>query len=314
MAKENLFASLPENLPGSKEEENQVNIPDELKGKSPEEIYQRLSEENQRLLSEQEKALKAQYFDESNKQTQGGQQGGQQNQQRYPQYNPQQHYVPAQSGGEEDQPDPYTEPEKFMDMQLNKRLNPLVNQTVQSFRGVARQNFRQQVGNEEYEKYKDEIESLMDSFSPQVQMNPEAYETAYHIVQANHLDEITSSRAEQLASEKLQKTLLNLGIDQEQLKQALGGEDQSGQQTQQTQQLQQSQNYQPQSSLFQRNIGVPVTESSKQGSVPFNGQNKGGKSKLTEDQKRMAKEFDMTEEEYAEWADLNTDIISTLGR
>ena len=313
MAKDNLFASLPDDLPGSNEQENSADIPEELKGKSPEEIYKRLSEENQKMLEEQEKNLKAQYFDQS-QQGQGQQNTQQGTQQGYqPPYSP----TPPTSGqytynnDDTESPDPYTDPEGFMDLQLNKRLSPLVQNTVQSFRGIAKQNFQSQIGQEEWSKYGQEIESLIDSFSPQVQMNPEVYQTAYRIVQANHLDEITQSKAEQMASEKLQKTLANLGISSEQLKEAMGGEPSNSPQPQ-AQQPQQSQPQQS-SSLFQRNIGVPVTESSRQSTTPYN-QNQGGKPKLTDDQKRLAKEFDMTEEEYAEWAQLNTDIISSLGR
>lgn len=310
--KDSLFASLPDNLP--KEEEKQTKLPEELQGKSPEEMYDMLAQENERMLEEQKKQLEQQNSQATGgQQSQQGQRQGQGYQppapgstQQYGQWNYGNQGTPAAQGPEEI--DYWSEPDKFMEQQLNRRLQPIVNSTVQSIRGTNKNSFIRDVGDEDWQRYGAEVEQLIDSFSPEVQMHPNAYKQAYNIVMANHLDEVTSSKAEKMASEKLQRTLANLGISQEQLQEAMG---QEGNQQPQGQQQQQ-----PNRSLFQRNLGVPQVESGARGSAASSNpqpNNNGGGRRLNDREKRIAEEFGMTPKEYKEWADLNTDAISQLG-
>lgn len=303
--KDNLFSGLPDNLPQDKKEESA--LPEELQGKSPEEMYQMLASENERLLKEKEDEYKQSQQNQqvtSNQQTQQGRGyvppnvGSTQTQGNWNYGN---QGTPA--GGQQEEVDYWSDPEKFMDQQLQRRMQPIVQTTVQSVRGANKSNFVRDVGDEEWNKYGGEVEQLIDSFSPQVQMHPDAYKQAYNIVMANHLDEVTNSKAEKIASEKLQRTLMNLGISEDQLKEALGDESPSQGEGQQSQ---------SRASLFQRNIGVkPSVESGSRGNAAP--KNNGSRPKLTEREKMIAQEFGMEPSEYKEWAQLNTDVVSQLG-
>lgn len=291
------FSSLPDGLPKGQEQDTGPQLPDELKGKSAAEIYQALKDENQKMLEAQETKLKAELYDKS-KATQDDE--STQQAQQYPSY--QQPYIPPA----DEEIDPYTDLNGFMEQQFSKRMTPLVQSTVTSMRGVNRNMFMSQVDKNEWDRYGKEVEQLVDSFNPQLQMHPEAYRQAYNIVLANHLDDVVGSKAEQIASEKLQRTLANLGISQDQLQSAL----ESGEPITPSSPPQQGR-AEPQGSYYQRNIGVPHVESGSRSSVP---QNTGGnKPRLSPEEKRMAEAFDMTPEEYSEWAKLNTDAISQLG-
>lgn len=285
---ENLFNSLPENLPKPKVEEPKFVIPEQLKGKSPEEMYQMLSDENERLLREERDKAEQEY----KKSTPPPIQGQQRQQPSYPQQYPQQYQ-------QQNEPDPYTDPEGFMDVQFQRRMQPLVNNTVNSLRSVNRSNFTQAVAKEDWEKYSGEVEAIIDNFSPQIQMHPDAYKQAYNIVLANHMDEVVGSKAEKIASERLQRTLLELGIGPEQLQGVLNGDGPPKQEER--------------PSLFQRNVGVrtPVTERANSSHTPYSPPK--GSGGLSQEEKEIAKKFGMEPDEYKDWAKLNTDMISQLG-
>lgn len=308
-----LFEGLPDNLPKGEEEKNKSNLPEQLQGKSPEEMYQMLSEEHQREVER----IKAQQFDQQQsgqgQQQQQSQQASQQQQQQAPQqrqpyvpsYNPYQGY--GQQQQQEQEPDLFTDPDRFMEQQFNKRLQPLAQSYTQSLKETNKQAFRHQIGEEEWERYGDEISQFIDSLSPQIQIQPQAYQTAYNFVRAQHVDEIANQKATQQASEKLQETLLKLGVSPDRLKEVMAGEEQS-------QPGNQQQAPQTPSSLFQRNTGttaqVPHTAASSGGG----GQNGSkGKRRLSETERKLAEEFGMSEDEYSEYAAMNTDLISNLG-
>lgn len=297
--KSNLFSSLPENLPQDKKEDEGQKLPEELQGKSPEEMYEMLTAENERLLEEQKKKLAESQQQSGQPQQQQQSQQGQQGQQ-VPYTPPAQNWNYGGQGQSQEEIDYWSDPEKFMNQQLDRRLQPLVQTTVQSLRGTNRSNFIRDVGQEQWQKYGPEVEQLMDSFNPQLQMNPEAYKQAYNIVLAGHIDEVSESKAEQLAAQKLQTTLEKLGIGPEQLE-GLANESQGQQQQQQRQ------------SLFQRNIGVPVVETGSQsGSSNPRGSKPKGK-RLSAEEREMAEAFGLTDDEYRDWQKLNTDIVSQLG-
>lgn len=303
-----LFQGLPDNLP---KEEEKSNLPEQLQGKTPEQMYEILSQEHQREVER----IKAKQFDEQQqKQQQPQQQQQQQSQQRPSQgYRPRQqpnYYVPptypqGQQGQQEQEPDIFTDPDRFMDAQFKKRVEPLAQSYTQSLKETNKQNFRARIGEEEWNKYGEEVEQFMESLSPQVQIQPQAFETAYNFVRAQHVDEIAKEKSEQQASEKLQETLLKLGISPDRLKEVAGQEGQ-GQQPGSEETVQ---------SLFQRPTGaassVPHTAASSGGGST--GGNKKGKRRLSDEERRLAEEFGMSEDEYLEYAALNTDLISSLG-
>jgi hypothetical protein len=305
-----LFQGLPDNVPKGEEEKQESNLPQELQGKSPEEMYQLLSNEHQREVER----LKAQKLDEMQQSQQSGQQESQQqqSQQQYqqpqqPTYSPSYSPYGQQSQGQQQSADLFTDPDRFMDEQFNRRLQPLAQSYTQSLKETNKQQFINSIGNEEWEKYGSEIQQFIDSLSPQIQIQPQAFQTAYNFVRAQHVDEIASQKATQQASEKLQETLLKLGVSPDRLKEVMS-EEQGTQPGSQEKASQQS------SSLFQRNTGasssVPHMAASSGGGS--SGQSK-GKRRLSETERKLAEEFGMSEDEYSEYASLNTDLISNLG-
>lgn len=330
-----LFSSLPDNLP---EEENQnqqqqSNLPEQLQGKSAEEVYQLLSQEHMKEVNQ----LKAEKFDQQqqqgsgenqqqSQQTQQAQQGYQQNYQQYPSYN-QQTYNPYQYGqgfqqqqqqGYEE-PSIWEDPDQYLDRKLQQRLNPLIQQNVQSMKETNKQVFRQQIGQDEWNRFGNEIEQFVNSLSPQLQADPRAYQQAYNFVRASHVDEIANERANQQANQKLRSTLQQLGVPEEKIQSIVSDASQSGNQAQVQQAAQQQLNQQqpqyqqPNSSLFQNFTGTVPHVNNPQGGTNAGSGSSGGGVKLTEAQKQMAEAFGMSHKEYADYAELNTDISSSMG-
>lgn len=275
MAGNNLFSGLPE-----KPKEDVSKVPEELKGKSIDEIYTLLSEEHEKEMEQ----AKAEMSKPMEQQKPSSPPSGPQYQYQAPQYSP-----PPQ---EEDEVDLVSDPDRFMEKQFKKRLDPLVHNTYNSMKEMNKQSFIGRVGAENWDKYGQEVEIFVNALSPQIQINPQAYQQAYQYVLSTHLDEIVDSQSTQKASEKLQKTLIRLGIDPS----SLNDEDDDTQ-------------AQPErKSLFMRNPARATTQpvkSAKTDTKP--------KRKLSAEEKKVADAFDMTDEEYAEYAALNTDLISSLG-
>ena len=291
-----LFEGLPDNLPKDKGAEDQgVQLPPELQGKSPAEIYETLAREHERVMQDHELRMKAAEYDKS-KETSKNQQQQTQGGYNYP---PQ--FQQSQQQGDEDDFDYVTNPDKFMDKQFEKRLGPIVQTTFQSLKETNKSHFMNQIGAEEWEKYGQEIEQFVSSLSPQVQVHPNAYKQAYNFVQANHLDEIVSSKADQKASEKLQRTLMKLGVDPEKLSE-LANDDEDVEPKDTV------------SNIFARHTGTRIPRSQPVKVEPNNsGGVKRGSRKLSPEEKKMAEQFGMSEDEYREYAALNSDLISTLG-
>ena len=296
MGKSPLFAGLPDGLPDDEPKE-QTSLPQELQGKSSSEVYEALRQENERLLKEQEQRLKAQAFDESKKaQPQQAQ--------------PQRSYAPppppnyAAYGGASE-PDIYSDPEGFMDRQLEKRMGPVVQQTFYSIKESNKNAFISQIGQEEWGKYGAEIEQFVGGLSGQAQIMPQAYSTAYNYVRSMHLDEITTSKAEELAEQRLREKLESLGIDPNL---AAGTEGTMEERIQQAADEQADRAKYQRSSLFQSDVGTITNVPSGRSSV----ERKASPSRLTNEEKALAEAFDMTEKEYSEYKKLNTDIFSTM--
>lgn len=294
---DSLFAGLPDNLPKKKEEQN-PQLPPELQGKSVAEVYEMLAQEHNKTVEQIKNEMKAQAYDGMQ------QKGDEQQKQQTSQYQPQSQqgyqyqYSPSQQQGQgEEDYDFLTNPDKFMDKQLQKRLAPIVQTTFQSLKETNKAQFVNNIGAEEWQKYGEEIEQFVNTLSPQVQVHPNAYKQAYKFVQSSHLDEIVSSKASQQASEKLQRTLLKLGIDPEKL-QSLQNDDDEPVVEEKV------------SNIFSKFTGsrTPVSQPVKMSSP---GEKK--TKRLSEAERKMAQEFGMTEAEYSEYAALNTDLITALG-
>lgn len=305
MGKESIFQSLPDNLPKGKQPEQEVVLPDELKGKTPQEIYARLSQEHQRVVGDLDKDHQ---LEVANLRSQQPPPVQQQQQQPQPQQQPgQQQQVagyPYQQVGTEEEPDFLTQPDQYIERQFQKRMAPLVGSFMNSQKEAAKALFQQQVGKEEWDKYGKDITEFVDKLHPTLQVDVRSFHSAYKVVRGDHVDEIANARAVQIAEQTVKKVLTSLnipGLSEEKIGAILQGGGEQGEQTGQQKQK-------PASSLFQPATGtVPHTE----GPRPFaTEQQQQGTVKLTPLQKQMAEEFGMTDQEYAEYAKLNTDIIS----
>jgi hypothetical protein len=294
---ESIFQSLPENLPKGKPAEPEVVLPDELKGKTPQEIYKRLSEEHQRVVGDINKDHQLEMATAKSQTPPGGvpqQQQQQQQQQRQTYYPPQQ---------QEEDIDYMTQPEAYIERALNKKMEPLVGAFVSSQKENAKRVFMQQVGKEEWDLYGPEIEKFVDGLHPSLQINPQSYEAGYKVVRGDHVDEISQKKAVLLTEQTLRKVLTNMGISEEVVASAMRQPEGAGQQ--------QAAQAQPRSSLFQPVTGLaPHVETSR----AFNPEQQKSKVKLTPIQHQMAEEFGMTDDEYAEHAKLNTDVLSEVSR
>lgn len=309
---EGIFSSLPDNLPGTQTQQSA--LPEELRGKSAEEVFEAGRAEFNRVTTE----MKAQFADQIQKmQGQGGeqQQRQQQTQTSPPNTGAQRQYslptlpnMGGQGGDDEEEPNPVTDPERFLDKGLARRVGPYMQSQVAAMRAQNAALFEQRIGAEEMAKYKDEIEQFVGGLSPIAQAHPNSYQLAYNYVRSQHLDEIVEERAKGKESETLSKVKEALAdiVPADRLNSIFGGD--SGQQTQQAQQQAQMPK-----SFFQTNTGV-------QSSIPPRATNPiaqqavgGKKPKLSAVQRDIAEAMEMTEEEYVEWAKLNTDVITQTG-
>ena len=285
-----------EQAPNVEPPEQESNLPEELQGKSPDEMYELLKKEHENVVNK----LKAEKFDQSTKDpkpTPQKQQG------------PSPHHPPTVGpgdgtgisyGGSKPPPDIYTDPEGFMEQQLNRRLQPLIQTQTHALRGANRQLFQQQI-KDDWEKFGDEIEQFVDALHPQLQVDSRAYQQAYNYVRSLHLDEIVEEKSKSRSTETLATALADAGLEPEQIA-AIVSRTGAGVVPQQKQEL---------GSLFQSRTGIPVTASSVSSSrsdVPATGRG----SRYTPQEKRMMEEFGMNPKEWDEYRAQNTDIVSSL--
>lgn len=271
-------------------------LPEELHGKTPSEIYNVLKEEHERVLKEEKDKM--------------GDQGNQQNKTpidpftgkpmnfNMPQNYQQNNQYSSGNQGNDDDDEPLPGLKGFMDKQLEKRMGPLVNQTFSSIRAQNRNYLQQKIGSAAWDKYGEEIEQLVGGMTPQVQIDPRAYEQAYKFVQANHLDEIAEEKARQIFEEQQAKLQAQADAEYE-------DDDEETDIEQEKQEAKRS-------SLFQGNTGTPHVGKPATRSASSSGQKK-GKRKLSQEEKAVAERFGMTDDEYREMASMNTDTVSSLG-
>jgi len=296
-----IFAGLPDNLPKPPEGTPKVELPAELQGKTPEEIYTSMSTAHHQEVEAAVNKTKADIVDKAAAAKPGEPKPGEKP--KYGPYTPGQQQPGQQPGQQQQaqqQPDQYLDPEGFMEAQFDKRIAPLATATVAAMRESNKQGFVNSLPEGEYDKYGEEIEQMVNGFAPQVQMHPNAYRVAYNYARSLHVDEISTAKGDEIANQKLTKVLAGLGISPEAVKTAMeSGEPVRAKGPQST------------SSLFQPNVGVPVVETSTPTVTPSSTPVK-KVNKKTEEQKRIMGEFGMTDKEYDEYADLNTDLISQL--
>jgi hypothetical protein len=249
-----------------KEEPKPVSIlPEALKGKSPEETYMLLKQEHERDMQEQAEALKQAQIPAA------------------PVYEPPPaptYQPPVQA------PDTnyYADPEKFLKDEVNRRVAPLVQAQVQSNRNVAREVFQKTIPDDEWSKYRNEIEQFVGMVAPEAiaQDALGVYKSAHIFVRGKHLDEIVKERSKNVAKDAVREILAEAGIDD--------GKINSLFETPQPAQR---------SSLFQSNVGVvPQTAQARS----FN-PNAKPKVQLSDREKIVAQKFGMTPEEYRLWGE-----------
>lgn len=237
-------------------------LPEPLQGKTPEQVYDMLVNEHNRIMAEQAVAKPPEKPKVQEPQV--------------PTFQPP--VVPAAEPANILQ-----EPERFVQEQFNQRVQPLIDSVIAGNRELSRQNLVSQVGKEEYETYKEEIEKVVSSLDPRLQVSPNAYMVAFKFVQASHLDDVVSKKAESLAEKKVREAFQRLGMEPPTAEQPAP---------------------QPRG-LFQQ---APAVASPR----PFNPQQ--NQTKLSAAEKAAAKAMDLTEEEFVAYKSMNTDAISQLGR
>lgn len=255
-------------------------LPDPLKGKSADEIYKILQAEHIKEMAEKETELRLSAARAATPPppTQPTQQ-------------PQTQdfgFVPPRT--DQEAPTMLENPERYLDEQFNRRMGPLVNAFTQSQRESAKMLAMQKIPKEEWDEFGGEIEAVVQGMHPTIQIQPKAYELAYQLVRGQHLDTIADRRAEKKAEELAKKILFDMGIENPNM---------PGPTVQQQRQ-----------SLFQGPVGVP-TVSTPAGNTNPRG---AGRSKLSADEAEVARKFNMTEDEYVKYRDMNTDIVSEMTR
>jgi exonuclease VII large subunit len=286
------------------DQQKESSLPEQLQGKSPDEMYEMLKQEHERVVNK----LKAEKFDQKTETPPA--QPQQQPARQAPSYPP-----PSPQGGRgegtrvgyggagEAEPDIYTDPEGFMDRQLQRRLQPLIQTQTQALRSTNQQMFQQSVG-EEYEKYKDELEQFVDALHPQLQVDPRAYKQAYNYVRSLHLDEIVEEKSKSKATESLATALADAGLDEEQIatvvQRASGNTGGSVREAA------------PDSSLFQSNTGIPRTASSNTKRQETDVPSGRAKGRYSPRERQMMEEFGMSPKEWDEYRAANTDMISGI--
>jgi hypothetical protein len=248
-------------------------LPDELKGKTPEEMYALMKADHERVLAEATQ----------NAQPQQTQQPAVQQQTQtpvYPTFAPPPPAIPEQTS----EPDLFSQPEQYMEKQFQQRIAPLAETVAANMMETNKEVFRGRIGEDEWKRYGSDIEQFVKTLHPSVRMNMGAYDAAYRYIRGTKVDDIVAEASKKAADDAVAQALSAYGIQP--------------QQPVQTQQ--------PRTSLFQPKVGV-TTPSTPPMHFTIPGVKK---SQLTDEQRVVAEKFGMTEDEYLEMAEYNTDWIS----
>ena len=295
---ETIFTAVPPNVP--KPEGNPPvddGLPEELKGKTPAEVFQIAQQEHNKVMAETVEALKPKVV----------------NTPPAAPVPPRRTYTPPPvTQQQEEVPDQNLEPDKFMDYQFNKRLGPLVQQQTAALRGTNKAVFQGKIGEEEWGKYGEEIERFVDGMHPQLQAHPEVYRNAYNLVVASHKDEIIEEESNKKAMLAVTRVLAKAGMTPEAITDTLRATAEGS-----PIKLPEMPT-QPKQSLFQPHTGVrsqqQIVDPLKSAIRSQYPQDHKPKKAYHDDAKAVMQEFDMTPEEYDEFAAENTDLVSQINR
>jgi hypothetical protein len=265
--KDSLFTGLPSDLPKPEEQPKTASsLPEELQGKSVDEVYSKLREEHERVLREREAELA-----------------------QKPQAPVYQQQPPVQQAPViPQQPQPeleyYQDPGRFLEEQLNKRVAPLVDAQVQNNKQVAREVFRNSLPPGEWDRYQGEIEQFVSQVAPQALASNAlgVYNAAITFIRGNHIEEIVKERSSSEAKRILKEVMAETGGDE-------AGFNRFFEPSQP----------QPRTSLFQSPTGTipktaPARPAASAGNAP-------AKTKLSDEEHKVAVHFGMSDAEYATW-------------
>ena len=279
-----VFDKVPAVTPPVVNDPAQSQLPEELKGKTADEVYAALSTEHNNVMTQAELKHQTELAGRPAAPV-----------------TPKAPTPPApvfQQENQEEAPDLLTNPDGFMDHQFNRRLEPLARQTLESQRATNKEIFQSKIGEDEYGTYGEEIESFVDKLHPALQGNFKSYNAAYDYVRSHHVDEISETLAEKKATVKLMAVLAKKGYSPEEITEFISTGEEPAAPIAPT-------------GLFGNSTGLrPVI---RQTHTPFN-PNKVG-AKVTDPQERaMMAEFGMTDAEYIEYKDQNSDAFSEIAR
>ena len=299
MAKDPLFTEVPDSKKPAQGKESA--LPEELQGKSPEELYVVLQAEHNKVLAETLQQKEAPPPAPAAPPAPVAPTAP---------TVPVQKYVPPTLPADNDAPDILTDPDGFMDVQFQKRVGPLVENQVKSMRASNCSVF-QMKNTEDYGKFGEEIEKFVDGLHPQLQINPEAYDRALDFVIGTHRKEIIEEESNKRALTTVAKVLAGTGMNADEVAQVLRSTA-GGDGALKVPAVPEK----PVGSLFQSNVGVPIVDPLKttiRSQIP--GGNAAKKKRVYHpDEQNVMDAFDMTPEQWDEYADQNTDLISQINR
>jgi hypothetical protein len=287
-----IFAGVPDGGEAAPPAQPAEELPQELQGKSPAEVFKLLQGEHQRVLGE---IAKAQALDAQQRAAEATRQV-----QRQAPPAP-----PAMPPMPQEDVNLLTDPDRFMDLQFQKRVQPMVQTIVGSQRATNRDLMRMNVARGEdndYDRYAEEIETFVNQLVPEMQVHPDTYKVAYNFVKSRHLPEILAEqgkKAEARARAEISKVLSERGVNATELLPEEAAPPPPPD---------------PFGSLFQTRTGVrtaPQPPVVSRGNPPPNGN---PARPLNQVERLIAAEFGMSDAEYRQYQAQNTDVLSTRAK
>lgn len=268
-----------------------IEVPGELQGKVTPDAYKLLQEEHLRELKEREDTLNQEYTKKLEDMNRNAVKSPAQNppQLRQPFQAPQQ-----QSPSSQQNADPnafWNNPDHYLETKLDNRLQQVQHSNADIARSQNRVLFQMQ-NQEFYSDFGEQIEAVVDQFTPAVKGLPDAYQIAASYVRGmpDNSKKLLEKESKSAAANELKVFAEQAGIDPETVDTYLN----SGQ----VDPIPQRRSLFAAPHVAQPKPKTPVTQ----------------KVKLTPAQAKVALAFGMSEDEYAELALSNTDAYSALKR
>ncbi len=249
-------------------------LPDELNGKTPEEIYDILAKAHEEDVNAVRKEMieKIPSLKEEPKKEEPPKKA----------YQPP--YIPPMQQQQVQEPDLYTDPDGFVSRRVSAARAEVVNALALTQRPANEQLFYMGLdadGKALYDKYKAEINSRVDGLPPQSQISPDAYKMAFEIAVGMHWKEIEAARFDAKAEDLVKKTLKDRNLmSDEDIETAFTKEEPVAQ---------------TRRSLFQQPVNTPQPR--------YRGPAATVSSKLDEVQRKIARGFGMSDEEYLKYSE-----------